>query len=100
MVFDVVFHLAPSDRSQPVACADLARQLDVGPGRSPMVYAGQKVRCQVTPFAWLNTGKKGVSFGLNNVQIVKADAPRIDGRVAANKPFDAIVEEEDEEIPF
>lgn len=65
-----------------------------------LVYAGQKVRAQVTPFAWTNTGKKGVSFGLNNIQIVKADAPRIDGRVAANKAFDAIVEEEDEEIPF
>lgn len=65
-----------------------------------LVYAGQKVRAQVTPFAWTNSGKKGVSFGLNNIQIVKADAPRIDGRVAANKAFDAIEEEDDEVIPF
>jgi UDP-N-acetylmuramate dehydrogenase len=32
VVLDVLFQLAPSDRSQPVAYADLARQLDVEPG--------------------------------------------------------------------
>jgi len=65
------------------------------------VYAGQLVRAQLTPFAWTNSGKRGVSFGLNNIQIVKHDAPRIDGRVAANKAFDAIDSEmEDAEIPF
>ena len=63
------------------------------------VYAGQVVRAQVAPFAWTNSGKKGVSFGLNHIQIVKHDAPRIDGRVAANKAFDAL-EDESEEVPF
>lgn len=66
------------------------------------VYAGQVVRAQVTPFAWENSGKRGVSFGLNHIQIVKHDAPRIDGRVAANKAFDAIdsAGDDDEESPF
>jgi hypothetical protein len=64
------------------------------------VYAGQVVRAQVAPFAWTNSGKKGVSFGLNHIQIVKHDAPRIDGRVAANKAFDALEEMEDEDTPF
>lgn len=64
------------------------------------VYAGQIVRAQVAPFAWTNSGKRGVSFGLNHIQIVKHDAPRIDGRVAANKAFNAIEVEEDETIPF
>jgi UDP-N-acetylmuramate dehydrogenase len=32
VVLDVLFQLAPSERSQPVAYADLARQLDVQPG--------------------------------------------------------------------
>jgi len=64
------------------------------------VYAGQLVRAQLTPFAWTNSGKKGVSFGLNNLQIVKHDAPRIDGRVSANKAFDAVGEMEDSETPF
>jgi hypothetical protein len=66
------------------------------------VYAGQKVRLQVSPFAWLNSGRKGVSFGLQNVQIVGKNAPRIDGRVAANKAFNAVEDEsmEDEAVPF
>lgn len=54
------------------------------------VYAGQIVRLNITPFAWNNTGRKGVSLGLNHVQIVKMDAPRIDGRAPANKVFDAV----------
>jgi hypothetical protein len=52
------------------------------------VWAGQLVRFNVTPFAWLNSGKKGVSFGLNHVQLVKTDTPRIDGRASAEKSFD------------
>ena len=65
------------------------------------VYAGQIVRAQVVPFAWTNSGKKGVSFGLNHIQIIKMDAPRIDGRVSADKAFDAVdVEEEETEVPF
>jgi len=64
------------------------------------VYAGQIVRAQLTPFAWTNSGKKGVSFGLNNIQIVKHDAPRIDGKIAANKAFDAIDGDDDSDTPF
>jgi hypothetical protein len=63
------------------------------------VYAGQLVRAQLKPFAWEVTGKRGVSMGLNNVQIVKHDAPRIDGRVSAQNAFDAI-EDDDSEMPF
>jgi hypothetical protein len=64
------------------------------------VYAGQIVRAQVAPFAWTNSGKKGVSFGLNHIQIVKHDAPRIDGRVAANKAFDALEDDGEDDAPF
>jgi hypothetical protein len=65
------------------------------------VYAGQIVRAQLMPFAWDKAGRKGVSFGLNHIQIVKHDAPRIDGRVSANRAFDPIDgEEEDDNIPF
>jgi len=63
------------------------------------VYAGQTVRAQLMPFAWKQAGRRGVSFGLNHVQIVKHDAPRIDGRVQANKAFD-VIDEGDSDSPF
>jgi len=64
------------------------------------VYAGQVVKVQLAPFPWENTGRRGISFGLQNVQVVKKNAPRIDGRVAANKAFEAVVDETEEVSPF
>jgi ssDNA-binding protein len=61
-----------------------------------LVYAGQIVRASIAPFAWKNSGKMGVSFGLNHIQLVK-EGTRIDGRIAANKAFKPI---EDSESPF
>jgi ssDNA-binding protein len=52
------------------------------------VWAGQLVRANLSPYAWVNSGKKGVSFGLNHLQIVKVDMPRIDGRASASSAFD------------
>lgn len=63
---------------------------------SSAVYAGQTVRASLSPFAWSNSGKKGVSFGLNHLQLVK-DGTRIDGRIAASKAFKPI---EDSDSPF
>lgn len=54
------------------------------------VYAGQLVRANVTPYAWVNSGKKGVSFALNSLQLVDKTKERIDGRLPANKVFTAI----------
>jgi hypothetical protein len=64
------------------------------------VWAGQLVRFNVTPFAWLNSGKKGVSFGLNHVQLVKIDTPRIDGRASAEKSFDDGLVDENADTMF
>ncbi len=64
------------------------------------VYAGQIVRANVTPFAWTNSGKRGVSFGLNHIQLVDKNAPRIDGRIAANKAFTPLEDLEDADSPF
>jgi len=52
------------------------------------VWAGQLVRANVNPFAWEKAGKRGVSIGLNHLQIVKADMPRLDGRASATAAFD------------
>lgn len=65
------------------------------------VWGGQLVRMNVTPYPWLNSGKKGVSFALNHVQIIRTDTPRIDGRGSAHDAFDdGQVDEQDEEAPF
>jgi len=63
------------------------------------VWAGQLVRANVQPFAWLNSGKKGVSLGLNHIQIVKKDEPRIDGRASADKVF-GVVDDGSDDTPF
>ena len=72
---------------------DVQDVLDVG-----NVYAGMKVRASVSPFAWANSGKKGVSFGLNHIQVLKEGA-RIDGRVTADKAFTKVALEGDDS-PF
>lgn len=51
------------------------------------VWAGQLARATVRAFAYENSGNKGVAFGLEHVQIVKADGERIDGRRSAQQAF-------------
>lgn len=51
------------------------------------VFSGQLARATVRAFAYDSNGNKGVSFGLEHVQIVKADMPRIDGRRDASEAF-------------
>jgi hypothetical protein len=62
-----------------------------------LVYAGMTVRASIAPFAWSNSGKKGVSFGLNHLQLVK-EGDRIDGRIPASKAFKPI--EDSDSPPF
>jgi len=68
------------------------------------IWAGQIGRVFVNAFAWENSGKMGVSFGLNHVQITKGEGqPRIDGRVTAASVFDdelSAREEEEADAPF
>ena len=67
------------------------------------VWAGQLARATVAPFAYDNSGNKGVSFALNNLQICRTDMPRLDGRTAAEDDFDEFTdvgELVDEDAPF
>lgn len=66
------------------------------------VWAGQLVRANVNAFAWTNSGKKGVSFGLNHLQIIRTDTPRIDGRASAANTFDdgVVTAEDSDETMF
>jgi len=53
------------------------------------VWSGQLVRANVVPFAWDVKGKRGVSFGLNHVQIIESEGrQRLDGRPSAKSAFD------------
>jgi Enterobacter phage Enc34, ssDNA-binding protein len=53
------------------------------------VWSGQLVRANVAPFAWDASGKKGVSFGLNHLQVIQSEGrQRLDGRPSAGSAFD------------
>lgn len=56
------------------------------------VWPGQLARATIKPFSYDVSGNKGISFSLNNVQIVKKDMPRLDGRKAAEDDFDEVEE--------
>lgn len=66
-----------------------------------LVYAGAIVRASLSPYGWnYSNSKRGVSLGLNHIQIVDATGPRLDGRVPLDKAFPALDELEDNDIPF
>jgi hypothetical protein len=52
-------------------------------------YPGMVGRVTYSAFAYDNSGNRGVSLFLGNVQITDLTTPRLDGRIAANKDFDA-----------
>ena len=64
---------------------DRENQLVIVPGD---VWSGQLVRAAVRPFYYDTNGNKGVSFGLDALQIIEADKPRLDGRADARTIFD------------
>ena len=49
------------------------------------IWAGQLVRATVSPFYYNTSGNRGVSFGLNNLQVCRTDGPRLDGRSAPSQ---------------
>lgn len=53
------------------------------------VYPGSIARASVSAFYYDNSGNKGISFGLNNVQLMDETTPRIAGRRDASDEFDA-----------
>lgn len=51
------------------------------------VFAGQLARATVRAFGYDSNGNRGVAFGLEHVQIVKADGERLDGKQSAERAF-------------
>lgn len=54
-----------------------------------MIFAGCYVRAHVNAFAWTFGPRKGVSFGLNAIQLVEV-GPRLDGRANVDDVFEAL----------
>jgi hypothetical protein len=77
------------------ACWSKTRPQVIGPDFAPIadpaaVWAGQTVRLSVQPFAYEQSGNRGVSLGLRNVQILRTDGPRLDGRASAEADFENV----------
>lgn len=66
-----------------------------------LVYGGMWVKAYINAFAWDSpVGGRGVSFGLNAIQLVRDDE-RFDGRLRAEQAFEALeLEDTTEEPPF
>lgn len=52
-------------------------------------YAGAIVRASITAYGYDRPESKGITFGLNNVQLIDGTTPRLDGRKAATDEFEA-----------
>mgnify|MGYP003584056705 CR=1 FL=1 len=62
------------------------------------VYSGVYARVSINAFGYSTGGNKGVSFGLNNVQIIK-DGEFLGGRSSADADFDEFeLDEEDDDL--
>lgn len=57
------------------------------------IYAGCWVHAHINAFAWSYGAKKGVSFGLNALQLVRQDE-RLDGRVASADVFGSLEDQD------
>src|SRR6478736_2660890 len=89
--------ISPWSKNKP-GVVDVNRQDILAPEE---VWSGQLVRANVTPFAWTNSGKKGVSFGLNHLQIIQSEGrQRLDGRPSPSSAFDDGLVAEKEDSPF
>jgi len=63
------------------------------------VWAGQLGRISCAPFAFDNSGNKGVGLYLHNVQVIKSEGrKRLDGKKAAEDTFDDAYADADEEV--
>jgi hypothetical protein len=87
-------YIKPWSKSKP-SVVDRRKQAILVPDE---VWSGQLARANVSPFAWQHSGRKGVSFALNHLQILQSEGrERLDGRPSAESAFDdgLVTEEED-----
>jgi hypothetical protein len=80
----VAFMNYSSDNAPGVVDAQLKKIED-----EKTIYPGMIARASVRAYAYDTKGNKGVTFGLNNVQILR-DGTRLDGRKAPEDEFEAL----------
>lgn len=87
------YYLTVSSKTKPgIVDRDVQPILD-----SNEVYSGCYARASINAFAFNTQGNKGVSFGLNHVQKL-ADGDFLGGRSKAEDDFDAVEDDEDDDL--
>jgi hypothetical protein len=76
------YYMALSSKTRP-GVVDPALNAVIDPTQ---VYSGCFARVSMNAFAYSNSGNKGISFGLNNVQFLD-DGPMLGGRTRAEDDF-------------
>ena len=90
-------YISPWSKNKPGVVDSRRQEIEL----PEQVWSGQLVRANVTPFAWQHTGRRGISFGLNHLQIIRSEGrDRLDGRPKAGDAFDDGIVKDDEEGPF
>jgi len=90
-------YISPWSKNKPGVVDSRRQEIEL----PEQVWSGQLVRANVSPFAWSHTGRKGVSFGLNHLQIIRSEGrDRLDGRPKAGDTFDDGVVKDDENKLF
>ena len=85
--FPFFVRVSSKDRPQIVD----ARMNNVGPDKAEQVYSGRWAFVSLRPFAWEHsTGGKGISLGLQNVQVLRDDEPLGGGRTSADREFEPV----------
>lgn len=85
--FPVFIRCSSKDRPQIVD----AKMNTIGEDKSEQVYSGRWGRYSVRPYAYDHaTGGKGVSLGLQNVQVLRDDESLGGVRVSAENEFEAV----------
>lgn len=85
---DYPFYITARSKDKPGVVGPSGKAVD----DPEQVYSGRHCRVSMQAFAYDTAGNKGVSFGLQNVQLLDHDDPLNvgGGRVAAESEFDAV----------
>lgn len=81
---DMVFVRAASQYAPGIVDARLQAIID-----KSLVFGGLIARAQINAYGYDEAGNKGVTFGLNNLQLLKDDGTRYDGRQDPKDVFEA-----------